>query len=947
MNILPKVIIFCFLILVLTVFAAASVHAAQPEISVYFSKDSCSSSSVDQRIKTLGDLSTGTSSINLCFDTGAIPVTGFELEIVCNNSCDFKRIAEGVDASNFIEIRTLVSSQNKITGTKSITDRNKIIAGKLHIAIIALDMKQTAGGSIKFNKALVPSDSYTLVHSYDVSEQIAGGELGPDTSFTTGSTWAPDSEVTFAGKFAVRANDFLKWTLKNFEWSKLNSSISTNPFSVFWSTILKIVYALALLLVLISAMVMIISRGRSLTIMRFIPRFILVLFLATFSFSLIQIIYQTTDIVQGFFLKKGDGTFISVQDLLNMDFGYKEFIGYRLTGAIFDESVFVSLLLVKLTALTYYIMSGVLLIRKVILWFFLIVSPVFPLLLLYYPIRNTAKIWIGEFFRWLLYAPIFAIFLSGLVTFWTVYIPLFFDPNGVGDPRAIVYPTAVNILLGGPGQDVSKINSINLPDTFILYVVSLLMLWAVIILPFILLRIFLDYLFSFSFNDVSNIRQFINTSLPFFGKYGFGGAGGNPSPPVVPVSPPSATGIARSIPFINKLSIPVVKPAKIPVFEQNVNNFTTSNSIQRVMDRTREILRGADITIPTIKDIARIDSDFNSSDTRKINEVKILTERLEKLSNPSVIGIPSEIHEYNNARDELRKETVLNNNSFAQTILSAAAKVTEQKEISRISEKLKQIINPANISSPQERLQFAEIKNQLIRESNNSVFAQSVLSSINTITNQSKTKEITETKEVLGKLEAEKQKGNTLASNILSAVAPSRTGVISNGVKGEIGQVRPAAAFPVINRVQTVSMDDYEAIKEMWIDNYKKQEVPVVNQGIQRERKDWINEDKDSITETINLLSSSDQSKVKKGMEMVGNILPFLLIGGFSQTEVIAYLKAKLQAAKTVLSEIGIKEEEEETTVGIQQKSGEKEKEMEEVSVVQENKNEDELKVQS
>ena len=48
---------------------------------------------------------------------------------------------------------------------------------------------------------------------------------------------------------------------------------------------------------------------------------------------------------------------------------------------------------------------------------------------------------------------------------------------------------------------------------------------------------------------------------------------------------------------------------------------------------------------------------------------------------------------------------------------------------------------------------------------------------------------------------------------------------------------------------------------------------------------------------------------------MVGNILPFLLIGGFSKSEVIAYLKAKLEAGKSVLSQESKKEEEEETQV--------------------------------
>jgi hypothetical protein len=64
-------------------------------------------------------------------------------------------------------------------------------------------------------------------------------------------------------------------------------------------------------------------------------------------------------------------------------------------------------------------------------------------------------------------------------------------------------------------------------------------------------------------------------------------------------------------------------------------------------------------------------------------------------------------------------------------------------------------------------------------------------------------------------------------------------------------------------------------------------------------------------------------------METVGAILPFLLVGGFSQTEVIAYLKAKLEAAKAVKEEISKKEEEESTMLDTSKKKEEKPKELE------------------
>ena len=54
----------------------------------------------------------------------------------------------------------------------------------------------------------------------------------------------------------------------------------------------------------------------------------------------------------------------------------------------------------------------------------------------------------------------------------------------------------------------------------------------------------------------------------------------------------------------------------------------------------------------------------------------------------------------------------------------------------------------------------------------------------------------------------------------------------------------------------------------------------------------------------MTLLTDSDEDKKKEGLDKVGTILPFLLLGGFSYQEIVSYLNFKLQAAKTVLAEL-------------------------------------------
>src|SRR5258707_12642296 len=96
----------------------------------------------------------------------------------------------------------------------------------------------------------------------------------------TDSRWVIDPEVTFIGKNARRSGDFLNWTLQNYNWACVKQNASgqcdntNNPIATYWSTIvLYIVVPMLLLVILATSVVIIVTRGKSLTIMRFIPRF--------------------------------------------------------------------------------------------------------------------------------------------------------------------------------------------------------------------------------------------------------------------------------------------------------------------------------------------------------------------------------------------------------------------------------------------------------------------------------------------------------------------------------------------------------------------------------------------------------------------------------------------------------------------------------------------------
>ncbi len=830
------------------------------------------------------------------------------------------------------------------------------------------------------------------------------------------SIWVIDPEVTFIGKNAARAGVFLDWTLKNYNWvcvNKVNErqcDDSNNPIAKYWSLIvLYIVVPLLFVVILFTSAIIIITRGKSLTIMRFIPRFVAVVLLIVFSYSLLQFFYQFTDLIQGFFLRSDINKpcppdCIQQTDLLYVGWKYKTFIGLRLLGDQNAESAFISLLLTKLTALTYFVMVFLLLVRKIILWFFIIVSPIFPILLLFYPVRNTGKIWIGEFFRWLLYAPLFAIFLNGLVYLWKNQIPLVFVNPNIGNASQIVFPTAVNILLGGPRQFVTPTNSVNLVETFALYVVSLIMLWIVILLPWILLQIFLDYASNFAPGDTAVMKTLVNMASNRPSQPG-GGGGSQP--------PSQGGGATLNLPFSKKFSIPkdlqnkpageakeikidnatlsnatFNKPAFIPNATVNTVNVATNvptstnvpiNTAANI-PANAEVLTLAKVKLPTMRDIAKYDTALTSRSQTKLQDVAVTTQALISIANPAVSTVDKE--QYTEIREKIVEKSQ-QGNIMASSILNAA-KVASQKNTQvsnqQVKESLKQMANPASAPNTN-RDKMSRLNNMLQKESstNNNQIASKILK----VSDKTSDKEIeslknnlsatasshvsksvnsaishdaqatTKIKDVLkqvaapvsgatapgaksaapqqvtklrGTLEKASKEGNQLATSILKVndktsadeIVALQKKIQEAKAKGEpvatevAALAEQTAALPTVNRVQTVSKEDYQAVRDMWKQNYQNLEVP---QGMAGTRAEWIKDDIASIDETIGLLSSSDQDKVEEGMEQVSNLMPFLMMGGFSQTEIVDYLKAKQDAAKDI-SQVLTKEEEEQVTVG-------------------------------
>lgn len=482
-------------------------------------------------------------------------------------------------------------------------------------------------------------------------------DLGVGTSTTSG--WVQDNVVTEVGKNAERARQFLYWVFSH-------PSLDNTPvLAQIWSFSRNIVYILFLLILVAAGFSFMLAQRRGLgptfsgigpfnfqiSLPRFLVKIVALLAFVTLSYVIVLGLIQGAELLMRFFIEKVGG-----KDLFNIFFAgtnteanYTTFVGFRDSNPLNNEAANTSLFLIRLTSLTYNIMALILILRKIILWFLLIVSPFLALLLPFVFIRNIGWLWIGTFLQWLFYGPLVALFLGGLARIWGASaptatppvsgIPYPFDFSGVGDK--VVYPTAINILWGGPGQVLSPTNSGNYVDTYAEYVIALVMLWAVMFLPWLLLRIFRDYCC-----DVFQAAQ--ATMVAVYDR--LRGIAPPPPPPPAP-----AEALRFELPFRKAITIPV----KI--------------SLEKLADvsraQTREIAQALGMSISSIREVAEFEINREKQRTTQ--------QKLDYLREPQKVVSLTEREKFQNVRQEILTRAS-QGDRLAQQILAASEKRPEQ-----------------------------------------------------------------------------------------------------------------------------------------------------------------------------------------------------------------------------------------------------------------------------
>ena len=401
-----------------------------------------------------------------------------------------------------------------------------------------------------------------------------------------------------------------------------------------------------------------------------------------------------------------------------------------------------------------------------------------------------------------------ALFLATVTKIWISGIPFSFDFTRTGQPSGQVYRTAVNILYGGPAQTLSAGNSANYVDTYAEYVITLVMLWVAIILPWLLLRIFRDYCCSAiaaSNATLSGIFDRIRQYPP-------------PAPSISPVAPTVSAGIAVALPFRQSVSEKISEIQRTSIMD--------IKEISRV--NTTEIAKAMDLSVNSLTDISHLE----------MNQLKKsqLNQELSKISSPERITSVQEREQYAKVKSELQTRAA-GGDRMAQALLTASS-------------------GNSQVIASQVSVMVGDRPAMAVSAKSHGIFAP-------------------------------------------SAPLPARK--------------KPLAGVPTVpvsvggKTVQAqVSVEDYEEVKKMWLTHYR--EAPIPETETIKNRQTWLEEEEKKLTNIFNLLASFDLKQKQKGLDQVAEILPFMLLGGFSEAEISAYIKAKLEATKQIQTELEMAE---------------------------------------
>lgn len=524
--------------------------------------------------------------------------------------------------------------------------------------------------------------------------------------------WVEDQEITDLGKSAERARQFIYWAIKT------PATDQALPLKQIWSMNRNIALSIMILVSAVLGLAIIVSNrvksGYKFSVQGSITKIGLSILYIALSASVIFTLIALSDILMKFFIEAlgGDKIFNTYFGTTSNELNYTSFYGCKDLNIRVQEAAQAEMFLVKLSNVTHYMMGSILILRRILLWFLLLISPFLPLLLSFPLIRNTGKIWIGVFFQWLFYGPLFALFFGTTAKLFTDGIPFLFDFSRIEKAIGYVYPTAIILTYGGPAQKLNGLNNGNYIDTFAEYIIALIFFWAATWFPWWLLRIFRD-------DCCDGIYAMKNALYGFIEK--------TTKPPPHPSGPPPPQPPSPKF----EMPIPQSVPQDTRQKEQSHIRLENVNMVHAA--KTADLASTLNLRASSLRDIARLETNKQAVSIAKTN--------FALLSNPLSATTAADRQKYLNLRTELFTRASTKNDTLAQYMLTATSRSSQsyinkrneiaksmESVVSRISEK--NVVNLTESTAQATHTTFEQVTNITNSVINNVVNNQTALQSI-------------------------------------------------------------------------------------------------------------------------------------------------------------------------------------------------------------------------
>lgn len=651
---------------------------------------------------------------------------------------------------------------------------------------------------------------------------------------TTRHFWVEDPAITAQGKANERARQFIYFAINS-------RAIDDHPvLREIWGITSTVAFFFVVIVAAIFGLGFIVSRRTNFNLNlelwpTLIKLGIMVLYIAL-SASLVLLLIQLSEILMRFFIDNMGGKdlftiyFTSSGNLGVTERNYTDFVGCRDLNLRVQEAADTKIFLYKLTNMTYYIMGTMIILRKILLWFLLFVAPFLALLMPFVFIRNIGWIWIGVFFQWLMYGPLFALFLGALSKIWKAGIPFTFDfsrviPvdkfNAATNPLiGYTYPTAINILYGGPAQigerRLSAVNSGSYIDTFAEYVITLIMLWAVTFFPWWLLRIFRDYCCDGIYAMKNVLFSMYEDARSSKGK---------------------KEGPSPKFDLKQVLRIPEKQEVDLKI------NAKIANMEQLKRATTIELSQSLNMKATRLTDIARMETNQQQRSAVQKN--------LALLSNPAQASTSTERTQFTNMRTELFNRAI-KQDSIARNLLSSTSSSSYERTKIR-EEMVKTISNTSAMSANQATASTATVS-----------LSESSLNKIASAANMSADK----TRDVL------QAYSKTNTTNITQAISQlsKQLNVSSEQVRNAI-QASISHQAEKTNSIMTTYLGRIANSEKMIIGIANK--ARITNQQVKDILSAYTqNMDKaaNQVIPNISVTAKVEESKVKETLLMMGNM---------------------------------------------------------------------------